>query len=178
VKRSIEEVAEKLHRTPKAIRNMLQRQQLSVRDIRCDRFSLESLSVALHVRKGEIQLWITQGWLVATVDTHGKRASYSITPESFSNLYKRHLPDLLKRGIPNQSLFEAYLQYCYSPKHTLGEQLLDVRRDKRERAAYAAMLEGNDNQEGENEPNEYEEDRRIGLEADRHSADDPNLFPE
>jgi hypothetical protein len=44
----------------------------------------------------------------------------------------------LKRGIPNLSLFEAYLQYCYSPKHTVGEQLLDVRRDKRERAAFAA----------------------------------------
>jgi hypothetical protein len=44
----------------------------------------------------------------------------------------------LKRGIPNQALFEAYVQYCFSPKHTVGEQLLDVRRDKRERAAYAA----------------------------------------
>ena len=28
----------------------------------------------------------------------------------------------------NQALFEAYLQYCFSPKHTVGEQLLDVRR--------------------------------------------------
>jgi hypothetical protein len=33
-------------------------------------------------------------------------------------------------------LTEAYVQYCYSPKHTVGEQLLAVRRDKRERAAY------------------------------------------
>jgi hypothetical protein len=157
---------------------MLQRQQLSVRDIRCDRFSLESLSIALRVRKGEIRFWIEQGWLVAAVDTRSKRPSYSITPESLSNLYKRHLPDLLKRGIPNQSLFEAYLQYCYSPKHTLGEQLLDVRRDKRERAAYAAMLEGNDSEEGENETNEYEEDRRIGLEADRRSVEDPGFYSE
>jgi hypothetical protein len=178
VKRSIEEVADKLHRTPKAIRNMLQRQQLSLRDIRCDRFSLESLSTALRVRKSEIQFWIKQGWLVAAVDTHGKRHSYNITPESLSNLYRRHLPDLLKRGIPNQSLFEAYLQYCYSPKHTLGEQLLDVRRDKRERAAYAATLEGNDSEEGEDEPNEYEQDRHIGLEADRRSVENPDFYPE
>jgi hypothetical protein len=31
------------------------------------------------------------------------------------------------------------VQYCYSPKHTVGEQLLDVRRDKRERAAFTAL---------------------------------------
>jgi hypothetical protein len=43
-----------------------------------------------------------------------------------------------KRRIPNHTLFEAYLQYCFSPKHTTGEQLLEVRRDKRERAAFAA----------------------------------------
>ena len=53
------------------------------------------------------------------------------------SLYKQHHGDILKRGIPNQALFEAYVQYCFSPKHTAGEKLLDVRRDKRERAAYA-----------------------------------------
>jgi len=41
----------------------------------------------------------------------------------------------MKRRIPNLSLFEAYLQYCYLPRHTVGEQMLNVRRDKRERAA-------------------------------------------
>ena len=44
----------------------------------------------------------------------------------------------MKRGISNLGLFEAYVQYCFSPKHTIGEQLLDVRRDKRERAAFAS----------------------------------------
>jgi hypothetical protein len=42
------------------------------------------------------------------------------------------------------------VQYCYSPKHTVGEQLLDVRRDKRERAAFAAAT-------GDTVPNEEEE---------------------
>ena len=41
VKRSVEEVAKKLKRTPKAIRNILRRNQLSVREIRCDLFSVE-----------------------------------------------------------------------------------------------------------------------------------------
>ncbi len=67
-------------------------------------------------------------------------------------LYKQHHGDVLKRGIPNPALFEAYVQYCFSPKHTVGEQLLDVRRDKRERAAYAAVAAkdpDNDEDEGE-----------------------------
>lgn len=36
VKRSIEEVAKKINRTPKAIRNKLRRNHLSLREIRCD----------------------------------------------------------------------------------------------------------------------------------------------
>jgi hypothetical protein len=58
------------------------------------------------------------------------------------SLYKQHHSDVLKRVIPNQALFEAYVQYCPAPKHTVGEQLLEVRRDKRERAAYAAAVGG------------------------------------
>jgi hypothetical protein len=36
------------------------------------------------------------------------------------------------------ALFEAFYNYCFVPKHTLGTQLLTVRQDKREREAYAA----------------------------------------
>ena len=138
VKGTVEQVAKKLNRTPKAVRNMLRRNQLSVRDIRCDLFSVESLATVLRVRKSEIVHWIEQGWLDASVGSRGTRHFYMITPEALTKLYKQHQQDLLKRGIRNQALFEAYLQYCFSPKHTVGEQLLDVRRDKRERAAFAA----------------------------------------
>jgi hypothetical protein len=157
VKRSVEDVAKKLNRTPKAIRNVLRRHQLSVREIRCDLFSVESLASALHVRKAEVISWIDQNWLQASVSAAGKRNCYTITPEALIHLYKHHQADLLKRGIPNISLFEAYLQYCYSPKHTVGEQLLDVRRDKRERAAYAAA--------GTREP-DAEEEGEEGQDAD------------
>jgi hypothetical protein len=141
VKKSVEQIAKKLNRTPKAVRQMLQRQKLLLREIRCDRFSVDSLAAVLHVRKSEIQCWIKQGWLQTTTEMQGRRRSYGIMPEALAELYKNHLPELLKRGIPNLSLFEAYVQYCFSPKHTIGEQLLDVRRDKRERAAYAALQE-------------------------------------
>jgi hypothetical protein len=36
------------------------------------------------------------------------------------------------------ALFEAFYNYCFVPKHTIGTQLLTVRRDKREREAYDA----------------------------------------
>ena len=71
-----------------------------------------------------------------------------------SALYKHHLEDLLKRRIPNHSLFEAYVQYCFSPKHNTGEQLLEVRRDKREREAFAAIR----NEETSSQENEEVDD--------------------
>jgi hypothetical protein len=163
VKRSVEEIARKLNRTPKSIRSMLQRNGFHVREIRCDLFSVESLASALRVRKAEIHFWIKQGWLQAAVNTQGKRRSYSITPEALKHAYSHHLTDLLKRGIPNQSLFEAYVQYVHSPKHTVGEQLLDVRRDKRERVAFAATQEHGTPNEEEEEDDGSEEGYRVSL---------------
>jgi hypothetical protein len=163
VKATIEQVAKKLNRTPKAIRNMLRRNHLNLRDIRCDLFSVETLAAVLRVRKSEIVHWIEQGWLEASVGSRGKRHFYIITPEALTKLYKQHQQDLLKRGIRNQALFEAYLQYCFSPKHTIGEQLLDVRRDKRERAAFAAANPADsDPGEDEGEDEDDQGERELG----------------
>lgn len=138
-KHSVEEVAKRLKRSPDALRSAFQRRQLSIREIRCDCFSLDSLAQAVHVSPKEVIRWIELGWLQATVTKQGNRNSYRIMPEALDDLYKHHLHDLLQRGIPNLTLFEAYVQYCFSPKHTTGVQLLDVRRDKREREAVAAL---------------------------------------
>jgi hypothetical protein len=163
VKGTVDEVANKLNRTPKAIRNMLRRNQLSLRDIRCDLFSVESLATVLRVRKSEIVHWIEQGWLEANLSNRGKRHFYIITPEALTKLYKEHRQDLLRRGIRNQALFEAYLQYCFSPKHTIGEQLLDVRRDKRERAAFAAVTAvGSDPDEDEEDEEDDQGEEEFG----------------
>jgi len=170
VKKTVEEVAKKLNRTVDAVRSALRRSQLSVREIRCDLFSVESLASVLHVRKAEIRFWIEQNWLQASIGSRGKRRFYIITPEALTDFYKHHQADLLKRGISNQSLFEAYLQYCYSPKHTVGEQLLDVRRDKRERAAYAASqsreVDDEEREEQDDDP-KCEAEHRMDMEADR-----------
>jgi hypothetical protein len=138
VKASVEEVAKKVNRTPKAIRNILRRNHLSLREIRCDLFSAESLAAALHVRKTEVIFWIQRNWLQATIVSRGRRTFYTITPEALKDMYKHHQRDLMRRGMRNLALFEAYVEYCFAPKHTVGEQLLDVRRDKKERAAFAA----------------------------------------
>jgi hypothetical protein len=164
VKRSVEEIAKKLNRTSMSIRSMLRRNCLHVREIRCDIFSVESLARALHVRKSEIHYWINQGWLHAEINTQGKRPSYTITAEALSHSYKHHLTDLLRRGVPNQSLFEAYLHYVHSPKHTIGEQLLSVRRDKRLRAAFAATQAIAAPEEGED--GENKEEFRFTLDRD------------
>ncbi len=158
VKRSVEDIARRLDRTPKAIRNLLRRLRLSVRDIRCDQFSVASLASALRVRKEEILFWIEHKWLTASEVPRGTRHFYTITPEALIDLLKHHQADLLKRGLPNLSLFDAYVQYCYSPKHTSGEQLLDVRRDKREREAFAAAMQGGQSNIEEDEDDELDDE--------------------
>jgi hypothetical protein len=166
VKRSIEEIAKKIDRTPKAIRNVLRRNRLSLREIRCDLFSVESLASVLHVRKAEVVFWIDQNWLQASVANQGKRRVYTITPEALKDLCRHHHVDLMKRGIRNLSLFEAYVEYCFAPKHTVGEQLLDVRRDKRERNAFAVAGQaagGLDEEEEENSDGNEEESYHVEM---------------
>ena len=46
----------------------------------------------------------------------------------------------------------AYAQFCSSPIHTIGERLLDIRRDKRERAANAAAVGNEMSGDQEEEP--------------------------
>ena len=137
---TVEETAKMLGRSAKSVRCALHRYDLKIREIRCDWMSIDSLARILRVRKAEIQSWIERGWLEATIYTHGKRSSYSITPEAFRALYTRHLSELIaQKRIPSVALFEAFYNFCFVPKHTIGTQLLTVRRDKREREAYDAI---------------------------------------
>ena len=150
---SVEETAKLLGRSANAIRCALRRNDLKVREIRCDCFSVNALARILRVRKEEIHTWIEKQWLQATTQVSGKRVTHIITPESFHDLYTHHLHDLMaQKRIPNVALFEAFYNYCFVPKHTIGTQLLTVRRDKREREAYAA------NQPDDDEDDEDEDE--------------------
>ena len=156
---SVEETASILGRSPNAIRCKLRRHDLKVKEIRCDCFSVEALARTLRVRKSEIHTWIEAGWLEATTQLTGKRLTHIITPEAFRALYTHHLRDLLEqKRVPNVALFEAFYNYCFVPKHTIGTQLLTVRRDKRERDAFAATQEGGevDDEDDENDDNRFD----------------------
>jgi hypothetical protein len=45
-------------------------------------------------------------------------------------------PQVLQRCFRSSNILAVFQQYCYVPKHTIGEQLLQVREAKREQAAY------------------------------------------
>jgi hypothetical protein len=106
------------------------------RELRCDLFSVTGLAAAIHVRKTKIVVWIEQGWLEALSDDETRPTSYKISPEALQRCLREHLSDLQKRNIRSANILAVFQQYCYVPKHTVGEQLLQVREAKREQAAY------------------------------------------
>ena len=160
---SVDEIAKMLGRTPNAVRCALRRNNLRVREIRCDTFSIDSLARLLHVRKSEVSAWIEKGWLEATTQVFGKRQVNIITPEAFRNLYANHLRDLLdQKRISSLALFEAFYNYCFVPKHTIGSQLLTVRSDKRERAAFAVAQD----REGVRPEEQKDEDALFNPDSD------------
>ena len=155
-----------LGRSANAIRCALRRNDLKVREIRCDCMSVHALARILRVRKTEIHAWIEKKWLQTTTQVNGKRLTRIITPEAFRALYSRHLRDLIEqKRIPNLALFEAFYNYCFVPKHTIGTQLLTVRRDKREREAFAATLEGGEIEEEDDENEDNCVDPKVDLPA-------------
>lgn len=164
-RRSVEQVAKLINRTPKAVRNMLRRNELTLGEIRSDQHSVYSVAGAVHVRKAEVIFWIEQNWLRASVVHEGKRRRYFITAEALKDFLRHHRDDLIKRGIRNLWQFEAYLEFCYAPKHTTGDQTLDVRRDKKEREAFAEAKRREARIGGEEEDDDDEDqlEERYGI---------------
>jgi hypothetical protein len=100
----------------------------------------------MHVRKSEIVFWIDQGWLEVTKEGQGKTVAHLISPEALQRCLREHLQDLQKLNIRSSTILAVFNQFCYVPKHTVGEQLLQVREAKREQAAYesATLSESGD----------------------------------
>jgi hypothetical protein len=90
----------------------------------------------MPVRKAEIRYWIDQGCLEAVRKDQGRRTCYNISPEALQRCLREHWQDLQKRNIRSPTIFAVFHQFCYVPKHTVGEQLLQVREAKQEQAAY------------------------------------------
>jgi hypothetical protein len=100
----------------------------------------------MHVRKAEIVFWIDQGWLEVTKEGQGRTVAYLMSTEALQHCLCEHWQDLQKRNIRSSTIFAVFHQFCYVPKHTVGEQLLQVREAKREQAAYesATLFETGD----------------------------------
>ena len=142
----VETVASKMGRSTSSVRQLCGRLGIRVRELRCDLFSINSLAAAMHVRKAEIVFWIDQGWLEVTKEGQGRTVAHLISPEALQRCLREHLQDLQKRNIRSSTILAVFNQFCYVPKHTVGEQLLQVREAKREQAAYesATLFEGGD----------------------------------
>jgi hypothetical protein len=142
----IEVVARKIGRSTSSVKHICSRQGIRIKEIRCDLFSINSLAAAMHVRKAEIVFWIDQGWLEVTKEGQGRTVAYLISPEALQRCLREHLQDLQKRNIRSSTILAVFNQFCYVPKHTVGEQLLQVREAKREQAAYdsATLFESGD----------------------------------
>ena len=131
VANSVEVVAKKIGRTPSSVKHLCSRVGIRSRELRCDLFSVTGLAAAI-----EILFWSGQGWLEAVREHDRKPSSYKISPEALQRCLREHLSDLQKRNIRSANILAVFQQYCYVPKHTVGEQLLQVREAKREQAAY------------------------------------------
>jgi hypothetical protein len=134
----VETVASKIGRSTSSVRQLCGRLGIRVRELRCDLFSVNSLAAAMHVRKTEVRYWIEQGWLEAVRKDQGRSTCYNISPEALQRCLREHLQDLQKRNIRSATILAVFNQFCYVPKHTVGEQLRQVREAKREQAAYVS----------------------------------------
>ena len=133
-----EEIAKKIGRTAESIRCMCKRNGIRLREIRCDVFSISFVAAILHVRHRDVRFWIDQGWLEANITYTDRRKHYQISPEALQKCLRIHKDKL---RILSLNAFRAYCDYCYVPKHTIGEQLLQVRQAKREQTAFDLSLE-------------------------------------
>jgi len=119
-----------------------ERNDLSIRNIRCDLMSIHSMARILHVRKSEIRSWIEKGWLEATVcPTANGQQRLSPLKHSVRSTHDTSANSLRRRE-SQRGAVRGFLQLLLRAQAHHRTQLLTVRRDKRERAAFMAMQNG------------------------------------
>jgi integrase len=96
------------------------------------------------------EYWLLAMYCAAVAAGTGCRSweikNLQLQPEALQRCLREHLQDLQKRNIRSATILAVFNQFCYVPKHTVGEQLLQVREAKREKAAYesATLFESGD----------------------------------
>ena len=128
----IETVAEKIGRSTNAVRCLCKREGFSLRDLKCDLFTIYSLAAVMKVRKAEIVFWIEQQWLEATILEKGTDGPARISPEALQRCLRVHMADIQRRNVKSATILQVMTDYCYVPKH----DVLKVREALREQEAY------------------------------------------
>lgn len=129
------EVAIALRRSPGSIRSMLYRLGANAR-MGQDWFTKSTLAEALHIRVGEVQRWITLGWLKCRVVQTGKLQRGIIDADDFSEFCRAHGREVVGRRL-NIDRLNFVKDFVFPPSHA---ELLTVRESKKERAAYEEQM--------------------------------------
>jgi len=101
-----------------------------------DWFTKSTLAEALHIRVGEVQRWITLGWLKCRVVQTGKLQRGIIDADDFSEFCRAHGREVVGRRL-NIDRLNFVKDFVFPPSHA---ELLTVRESKKERAAYEEQM--------------------------------------
>lgn len=155
-------VALKLRRPETAVRGMLRRLGASAK-MGIDSFTKHVLASLLHVRPQKVQRWIDQGLLRAHREGTERLPRVVITADDFIEFCKNHVEVLFKDGFCKERL-EFIYRFVFPRSHV---DLLPVRQAKKERAAYAAQMqeEQDDFEAGSGLTNPEEQVNPLGLTA-------------
>lgn len=119
-----------------------------------DSFSKHQLAVLLHIRPRAIQKWIDDGLLTARIEGSEKARRILIDTGEFTRFCKQH-PDAILRGHVREDRLDFVFKFAFPRSHV---DLLPVREAKKERAAYAAQMDGESDDFGvENDLTDFEE---------------------
>ncbi|HKD78903.1 MAG TPA: hypothetical protein VKH81_04370 [Candidatus Angelobacter sp.] len=135
----VKEIAKLLRRSESSIWHMLYRMGASAQ-MGKDSFTKYTLATALHVRPEKIEEWISLGWLEVREIPTGAGKRTIIDGEAFCEFCRKHTKDVVGNRL-NKERIEFVYHYAFPVNHS---ELLPVRASKKERNAYLAQVEQQD----------------------------------
>jgi len=101
-----------------------------------DWFTKHALAEALHIRAGEVQKWIDQGWLKCRLVGSDGLNRQLIDANDFCNFCKQHHRRVVGNRL-NIDRLKFVQTFVFPPSHV---ELLPVRSAKREQYAYEEQM--------------------------------------
>jgi len=132
-------VALKLQRSETAIRGMLDRLGTGAQ-MGKESFTKYALASWLHVRPQLVQRWVDKGQLKAHMEGTERLPRVVIAAADFVEFCKKHREAIL-RGRVREDRLDFVIKFAFPRSHV---DLLPVRQAKKERAAYAAQMQDED----------------------------------